>query len=90
MRRQPPSDDAKAAERRRRRAGDMRALRSRCRRHVRLFKIEIGDREVALAIKFVKLEADHTENKEVVARALGRLFSRGFAAVLNEEAARRK
>ena len=82
----PVPDDA-ARVRRHRHADDMRRLRSRQRRHMRLFKVEVGDREIALAIKFAGLRADQVENTDAVSTAISRLLGKGLAALLNEEAA---
>ena len=90
MARQAPPDDVKAAARRRRRAADTARWRSRRRRHTRLFKVEVGDREMALAIRFAGLKADQDENTDAVSTAISRLLGKGLAALLNEEAARLK
>jgi hypothetical protein len=49
---------------------------------MRLFKVEVGDREIALAIKFAGLRADQAEHADAVSAAISRLLGKGLAALL--------
>ena len=89
MVRQPPPDDAKARARRRRRAADTARWRSRQRRRVQLFKIEVGREERDLAVRFGGLRQDQIADDTAVSAALGRLLRRGLGALLRENSGRR-
>ena len=89
MGRQAPLDDAKAAARRRRRAADTARWRSRRRRGVQLFQIEVGPHEYDLAVEFGGLGEDQTADKVAIAAVLGRLLRRALAAQLRENIRRR-
>ena len=82
--RRPPSDNDEA--RRRRRTDDTRRWRSRCRRRVQLFTLEIDDQSLDMAIKFGGLNESQINNKDQVAAAIGRLLRAGMAALLENSA----
>lgn len=86
--RQVPNDP-KSRARRERRAADSARWRSRKRRGVRLFKIEIGRDEERLAVRFGGLQQHEIEDKAAVATGLGKLLRRGLIALLQQEDRRR-
>jgi hypothetical protein len=90
MGRQAPSDDARATARRRRRAADAARWRSRRRRGVQLFQIEVGPREYDLAVQYGGLRENQTGDKVAVAAALGRLLRRSIVALLREDIRRQR
>ena len=85
MARQAPPDDAKLAAHRRRRAADTARWRSRRRRGVCLFQIEVGAAEFDLAIRYGGLKENQTSSRVAVNAALGRLLRRALVALLREE-----
>jgi hypothetical protein len=87
--RQAPPVDAKAAARRRRRADDTRRCRDRQRRGTALYSLEIGGRELDLAIRFGGLSEDQLGNKSAVGTALGKLLRLGLVALIEREYRRR-
>ena len=74
--------DAKAKMRRRRRAADTARWRSRRRRGVELFQIEVGPDEFELAKLFGGLREGQMGDKVAVGNALGQLLRRGIVALL--------
>ena len=89
MVRQALSDDPKARARRRRRAADTRRWRSRRRRGVELYSIEVGLDEFGLAIQYGGLQEDQVGDKAAVAAALGRLLRKGIVALMRQDTRRR-
>jgi hypothetical protein len=89
MTRRAPPDDAKTRMRRRRRAADTARWRSRRRRGMQLFKVEVGREERDLAVRFGGLRQDQIADDVAVSAALGRLLRRGLAALLREDGQRR-
>ena len=89
MERRVSPDDSKARARRRRRALDTARWRSRQRRGVALYQIEIGAPEFDLCIKFGGLDEDRVGDKAAVAAAVGRLLRRSLVSLLNERTRRR-
>ena len=79
-----PPNDAKATARRRRHAADTARWRSRRRREVELYQIEVGAKEKALAVRFAGLK-EGTNDKAAIAVALGKLLRLGLVALLHEE-----
>jgi hypothetical protein len=69
----------------RRRAEDTRRWRSRCRRAVSLYQIEVDSEALDLAIQFGGLKETQITNKHAVNAALGRLLRRALAALLRED-----
>ena len=84
-----PRDDAldndAAMARRRRRTDDTRRWRSRCRRRVQLFQIEIDDQAIDMAIKFGGLEESQLDDRDKVSAALGRLLRSGIVCLLEKQ-----
>jgi hypothetical protein len=89
MARQVPLDNAKVRAYRRRRRLDTQRWRSRQRRNVDLYSIECGREEYGLAVQFGGLR-DGATDKRVIAVAIGKLLRRALAALLREEAIRRR
>jgi len=89
MVRPAPPDDPKTRARRRRRAADTARWRSRQRRRVQLFKVEVRREERDLAVRFGGLRQDQIADNVAVSAALGRLLRRGLAALLREDSERR-
>lgn len=84
-----PRDDAldndAAMARRRRRTDDTRRWRSRCRRRVQLFQIEIDDQSLEMAIRFGELDEAQIGNRDKVSAALGRLLRSGIVCLLEKQ-----
>jgi hypothetical protein len=75
---------------RRRRAADTARWRSRRRRCVELYAIEVGTHEIDLAIMHGGLRENRLHDKLAISVALGRLLRRALVAlVLHEEQQRR-
>jgi hypothetical protein len=74
-----------AAVRRRRRAADVARCRSRQRRGVALFEIEVGTYEYELARLYGGLREDQVDDKQAVSAALGRLLRRALASLIREK-----
>ena len=85
MGRQTAPDDGKAAAHRRRRADDTRRWRSRCRRRVQLFQIEIDDQSLDMAIRFGELDEAQIGNRDKVSAALGKLLRSGIVCLLEKQ-----
>ena len=81
--RRPASDNDEA--KRRRHANDVRRWRSRCRRRVQLFDIEIDDQTIDMAIKFGGLEESQIDDRDKVSAALGRLLRSGIVCLLEKQ-----
>jgi hypothetical protein len=75
-------DDAEA--RRRRRAEDTRRCRSRQRRCVQLYSVEIGGDEITLAIRYGGLRESEIMDKRAVSVAIGKLLHRALISLLRE------
>jgi len=89
MARPLPADEAKLIARRKKRALDTARWRSRQRRGVALYQVEIGAPEFDLCIKFGELVEERVGDKGAVAAAVGRLLRRGLISLLNEHTRRR-
>jgi hypothetical protein len=85
-RRVAPDDVA----RRRRRALDTARWRSRQRRGVALYQVEIGAPEFDLCIRYGGLREDRVGDKAAVAAAVGRLLRRSLNFLLDEHTPRRR
>jgi hypothetical protein len=89
MGRRAPPDDAKAAVRRRRRAADTARWRSRQRRGMALYTLEVGGLELDLAIRYGGLSENQLGNKTAINAALGKLLRLGLVALIEREHRRR-
>jgi hypothetical protein len=76
------SDDD--AARRRRRARDVAECRSRQRRHVQLYSVEVGEDELTLAIQYGLLREDQVEDKRAVSDSIAKLLHRALIALMRE------
>lgn len=78
--------DDDEVRRRRRRTEDMRRLRSRIRRKVQLFDIEVDGFTYDMAIKFGGLKESQVDNKPKVTVALGKVLRKGLISLLENSA----
>ena len=90
MARLPPDNDAKVTDRRRRRAADTARWRSRRRRNVQVFQIEIDAQTYDIMLALGRLRQEQISNKFVVATALGKLLRNALDALLRENNTRRR
>jgi hypothetical protein len=90
MARPVPADEAKLIAHRKKRALDTARWRSRQRRGVALYQVEIGAPEFDLCIKFGDLMEDRVGDKAAVAAAVGRLLRRSLISLLNEHTHHRR
>ena len=81
----PRRADNNDAARKRRRALATQRWRSRCDRRAMLFRIEIDEQTLEMAVKFGGLNENEIDNKEQIAVSLGKLLRRGLVKLLEAE-----
>jgi hypothetical protein len=79
----PRSEDDPA--RRRRRAADTARWRSRRRRRVELYPVEVGWHELEFAMRFGGLTEAGISDRAAVSAALGKLLQRAILALVHEQ-----
>ena len=78
----------KTATFKQRRADDVRRCRTRQARGAACYYVECDAETFDLLVRFEGLDPDKTNNRQVVADALGRLLRRALGALLRESARR--